>query len=325
MGKESDGDVRSGLLQCQSVDCRRNYPIIFGCPILVPDIEGWLTANLQLVLQQQIQDPQVENLISEIISPDIAFNIMRQQQSSYCQDHYKEEFSDYSDSDQNNSKISTVRSYLNQAIDLMPNNSLPCIDVGCAVGGTTFDIAKKRQAPTLGIDLNWPLLNIARNILENSVISYPHRIIGNRYERRETKAFYPSLELCDFWIADATCLPFEEDKFGLAVALNILDCLPASQEFLIGLLRIVKNDCGLVISCPFDWTSHTTNQKNWIYGSPALDKIFNDIRLASLNGQEKYFIFKSEPTETEWTLQLHKYSKINYSTRIYSLAVASTN
>ena len=322
IGEEEKGDIKSGLLSCVATDCGRTYPIIYGCPILVPDIETWLTANLHLILQQEIADPMVENLISEVVSPDTAYNITRQQQSSYCADHYRQEFSKDTNTQPTNQTISTVRNCLSKSLDFMPNNKFPSIDIGCAVGSTTFDIANKRQSLTLGIDLNWPLLNISRKVLDDGVISYPHRIIGNRYERRKTKVSYASSSQCDFWIADATCLPFRDHSFGLAIGLNIIDCVVAPKDLLTELLRIVKLDGGISIACPFDWASHSTNHNNWIYGGADLDKIISGITLPVNREDEKYFHLSSPPLEIEWSLPLHERAKITYLTRLYMMQVS---
>jgi ubiquinone/menaquinone biosynthesis C-methylase UbiE/uncharacterized protein YbaR (Trm112 family) len=323
IGEEINGDIRSGIITCVDTNCSRLYPIIHGCPILVPDVETWLTTNLHLILQQEIPDQNVENIIGELVSPDTVYNISRQQQSSYCADHYREEFPNKYVSYKTDNIISTVRRCLSRALELMPENSLPCIDIGCAVGGTTFDIAKERKSLTLGIDLNWPLLSISRKILNEGIISYPHRIIGNRYERRTADVSYPSTKLCDFWIADATCLPFKDNKFGLAIGLNIIDCLAEPQALLAEMLRIVIDRGGISIACPFDWTSHATHYKSWIYGGKELDQIVKTTKLPTINKEEKYLIMRSPPEEIEWSIPLHERSAINYLTRLYMMEVAT--
>jgi len=319
--EESQGDVISGLLTCTGFNCGRSYPIMFGCPILVPDLEAWLSTNLHLILQTEISDPNIENFISETVSPDLVFSVMRQQQSSYCADHYREEFSKNIVDQQTNNSFSTIRHCLNTALECMPANGSACIDIGCAVGGTTFDIATKRQALTIGIDLNWPLLGIARKALNEGVISYPHRIIGNRYERRTARVSYPSNDLCDFWVADANCLPFKQKSFGLAIGLNIIDCLAAPEEFLAALLETVIEGGGVSIACSFDWASHATPQKNWLYGEVKLDEIINTLIVNTID-EKRSFIMKSPPKDVEWRLHLHERSEINYLTRLYMMEVS---
>ena len=319
--EEIEGDVKSGLLTCQSVSCGRSYPILFGCPIIVPDIATWLTGNLHLVLQQDIDGPNVENLVSEIISTESAFNITRQQQASYCADHYREEFSVSSNAKKSENSFSSIRRCLAEILNNMPQNSLPCIDLGCAVGGTTFDIAKNRNALTIGIDLNWPLLNIARKTLHEGIISFPHRIIGNKYKRYSKKVSYSQTNLCDFWIADALHLPFKEDIFGLAIALNIIDCLSSPQKLLSELLNITTVAGGISLSCPFDWVSHATSQSNWIYDGNELDNIISNHSIAYENNKQKIFAQLSIPQDINWSLPLHQRAEIHYLSRVYILQV----
>ena len=310
--KELDGEVSSGLLRCSSISCRRTYPILFGCPIIVPDISTWLSANLHLVLQQDIHSSNVENLIGEVISADSAFNITRQQQSSYCADHYRQEFSKLLSDQKLEIGFSTIRKCLEEILNFMPKNSLPSVDLGCAVGGTTFDIARNRNSLTLGIDLNWPLLTIARKALHENIISYPHRIIGNKYKRYSTNVSFSHANLCDFWIADALCLPLNSDSCGLAVALNLIDCLPSPKELLSAMLDIVCVDGGISLSCPFDWVSHATSQTNWIYGEEELDNLIARYNIIQNNNKQQIFTKFADPHNINWSLPLHQHAKINY-------------
>jgi SAM-dependent methyltransferase/uncharacterized protein YbaR (Trm112 family) len=318
--EHDDKIVASGLIKCRNSQCGKTYPILFGCPLLVPDVESWLSANIHIVLQREITDPFIENYIGDMISPDIFFNISRQQQSSYCIDHYCEELSSPNASAGESSRQSSILSCLDTVLARMPVTALPCIDLGCAVGGTTFHLAHKRQALTLGIDMNWPLLSIGRKIMTDGVISFPRRLIGDQYERININYKSANGDLCDFWIADATCLPFEDNLFGLAIGFNLLDCVHSAQSLLREILRIIDVGGAASIATPLDWGSHATPKKNWIGDASELDNLIVSATLES-DIYTKGFKFMAPAYELPWRLTLHERSTIHYLTRAYVLEV----
>ncbi len=313
--------VVSGFLTCFASDCGKVYPILFGRPILVPDVESWLSANIHLILQRDIDDTKIENYLGETISSDLFFNISRQQQSSYCADHYCEEIA-HNNSVNADLPQSSVRRSLDVALAHIPDNQLPIIDLGCAVGGTTFHLAHKRNRLTLGIDMNWPLLAIGSKILDNGLINFPKRIIGDHYERISHKASYLGAELCDFWIADATCLPFEDNCFGLAIGFNLLDCVYSAESLLQEILRIVAVGGGASLASPLDWGSHATPKRNWISDTSELDKIITSSTYCT-DVSIKEFVELTPALEQNWRLPLHERSIIHYLTRAYVLEVAA--
>ena len=313
--------VVSGLLMCPASDCGKIYPILFGRPILVPDVESWLSANIHIILQRDIDDEKVESYLGETISSDLFFNISRQQQSSYCMDHYCEETA-RSDAEGVNLSQSSVLHCLDAALVHIPDNPLPIIDLGCAVGGTTFHLAQKRNRLTLGVDMNWPLLSIGSRILDDGVISFPKRIIGDRYQRISLYASFAGAELCDFWVADATCLPFQDNCFGLAIGFNLLDCVYSAESLLQEILRIVAVEGGASLASPLDWGSHATPKKNWICDISDLDKVITSSTYRT-DVSMKEFVELVPALERTWRLPLHERSVIHYLTRAYVLEVAA--
>lgn len=321
--EKSKGDVViSGLLKCPSLDCGKSFPILFGRPILVPDVESWLSANIHIILQRDLDDARIENYLGEKISSDLFFNISRQQQSSYCADHYCEEIALKNIAQPSPLPKSSIRHCLDAALEHMPDDHLPIIDLGCSVGGTTFHLAQKKNRLTLGIDMNWPLLKIGYEILDTGQITFPKRIIGDHYERITVDAPCPAAELCDFWIADATCLPFQDNCFGLAIAYNLLDCVYSAESLLKEILRIVAVGGSVSLASPLDWGSHATPKKNWISDTLKLDAVIAS-SIYSNGFSVKEFVELFPAFEQTWRLPLHERSIIHYLTRAYVLEIAS--
>ncbi len=259
-----EGDVRTGILRCSGPACGKAYPIISGTPILVPDVSSWLAANLHLVLQGEVESEAVESLLGDALGPDAAFNVVRQQQSTYGHDHYGDVFSGGV-----TAPTGSVRQALAQALAHLPAKAGPSIDLGCAAGRTTFDLAAATGRPALGIDLNWHLLRLGRTVLDDGHVLYPLRRSGNRFERRSARVKLPGAALCDFWIADALALPFAGGTFGYVSAFNVLDCVSRPTALIAEALRVLKAEGGLALSTPFDWATHATPPSEWLDGPAA--------------------------------------------------------
>lgn len=315
--------VESGALTCNDPRCRKIFPIIFGVPILVPDPSGWLTANFHLLLQRDVGDPDLEALIGQMVSPDTALTISRQQQFSYCFDHYKQEIlSDNANGDVNTNS-STIRTCLDQALRDLPTNRLPIIDLGCAVGGTTFHIASQRKTLTLGVDLNWPFLGIARNIMDFGKSPYPHRVIGNEFQTREIVAHPDSASLTDFWIADALHLPFSADSFGCAVAFNLIDCVPSPIRLVQSITDILHTESGACITTPYDWASHATPPSDWISDHPGFNALVQRLNSDPSGNGGKFLSEITPPTNFEWRLPIHSRAEMVYQSEMNLLRVTS--
>ncbi|TCT02474.1 methyltransferase domain-containing protein [Aquabacter spiritensis] len=298
---EDDAGVRAGVLLCRD-GCGQAYPILGGTPILVPDLAGWLSANLHLVLQSGIESEAAEAAIGAVTGPDSAFNIVRQQQSSYGHGH----FGDLSHGDidgvgDSSPGLGSVLACLDAAVTRLKQSEGPTLDIGCAVGGSTFRLAASTSAPVLGIDVNWPLLKVGRTALDHGIVTYPLRQGGTRYERRSAPANFPGSERVDFWIADALAPPFASGTFGRAVGLNILDCVADPQRLIAELARILRIGGGYALATPFDWASHATPPAQWIEG-PA--EVTRHLAAQNLSGDA--------PVTLAWHLRLHAQATMTY-------------
>ncbi|MCJ2085440.1 methyltransferase domain-containing protein [Methylobacterium sp. E-005] len=244
--------VMSGVLRCLDPDCGERFPIIAGVPILVPDVRGWLSANLPLVLAGDVEDAAVEAVISAAVGPDSAYAISRAQQSRYAHDHYGDLFEGETDGAE--PPPGRARHCLAEALKHFGVGRGPRLDIGCAAGRTSFDLAAHHDVPVLGVDLNWPLLRIGRGILDRGLLRYPLRHCGDAYERRETYHFPPEADRVDFWIADAQALPFAANTFRLVVALNVIDRVPDPARLVAEVSRVTRPGGDIAFATPLDPT-----------------------------------------------------------------------
>lgn len=294
-------DVTSGVLRCEN--CGQAYPIIAGVPILMPDLAGWLAANLHLVLQADISGAAAEAVVGALAGPDSAFNLVRQQQSTYGHSHY----GDLEAAGETEAVAGGVVSLLDAGLAGTEIGPGPVLDMGCAVGGATFALAERAAGPVLGIDVNWPLLKIASHASRSGEVRYPLRISGLDYERRSGRLTGRAREKADFWIADALALPFAAGTFAQTVSLNVLDCVPDPASMIGELARTLATEGRFLLCTPLDWASHATPPHLWIADAEAVIKIL-----------EKSGLLTDQQTQAEWRLRLHHRSSMTYKVTFFS-------
>ncbi|GJD50508.1 2-methoxy-6-polyprenyl-1,4-benzoquinol methylase, mitochondrial [Methylobacterium crusticola] len=320
-GAESaDDTIRSGLLRCQDNACGERFPIIAGTPVLVPNLAGWLSANLHLMLESDIDVAVVESVVGAVVGPESAYNIARQQQSSYAHDHYGDLFE--ADPDAGTVSPGGVRRCLDRALRHLGPVRGPVLDVGCAVGRTSFDIAAACDGPVLGVDLNWPLLRIGRGVLDRGLLRYPLRRLGNRYDRRDTHFSPPEGARVDFWVIDAQALPFADNTFDLVVALNVLDCVPDPTQLVVEISRVAAPGGGVALAAPLDWAPHATPYPAWLDSPAAFE---NMVARASRAAPGAKPLTPLAPAfNLPWAVRLHDNATVTYKTQLLTLTAAET-
>ncbi|OPY13384.1 MAG: hypothetical protein A4E69_01676 [Syntrophus sp. PtaB.Bin138] len=198
-------------------------------------------------------------------------------------------------------------------------SSGPVIDIGCAVGRTSFELAETLDEVVLGIDLNFGMLKTAATILEKGCISYPRRRGGIAFERREFPAVFEKAEKVDFWVSDATALPFADGTFSAGVSLNVLDCVWSPYDYLKEIGRILMPGGNAVLSTPYDWTANATPVEAWLGGHSqrsAHQGSSPDILRSLLSGGGHPNKIEALELVSEkdlpWTLRLHNRSVMEY-------------
>jgi SAM-dependent methyltransferase len=284
--RETDDDVVEGIATCTNADCLREYPIIDGIPIFVANIRAWLSANPLQVLLRDDLSPEIESLIGDVLGAGSAYDTLRQHTSIYAE--------------------SPPLSF-----DAIPDG--PSIDIGCAVGASTFALAKTHL--TLGIDFNFAMLRIASRASRQGRMRYARRRVGLVYDRQE-RDVAPS-ELVDFWCCDAANLPFAPATFAYAQSINIIDCLASPHDAIGEIARILRPNGTAVIATPYDWSASATPVEQWLGGhsqrgvhhgasEPVLRRIVEEVGLQIV----------SEQPSVPWRLRLHDRSTMEYAVHV---------
>lgn len=323
--REDRGHMVEGVLNCTHPQCLREYPIIDGIPLILSNIRAYLAANIQQVAGRDDLSPVIESILGDCCGQGHPFDTIRQQLSSYAWDHY----ADLDPHEQpGNPKPGSVLRVLDDALAAMNTQPTgPMIDIGCSVGRTAFALAEKFDQLVLGVDLHYPMLRLASGVLRAGVVRYPRKRNGVVYDRREFPASFKRAENVDFWACDAAALPFKDQTFAAATAMNVLDSVQSPLDLLQSLARVLVRDGKAAIACPYDWSSAATPIEGWIGGHSQRGPSggASDAMLRSMLGSDNYglenFRIVSEKDGLNWSVRLHDRSAVEYKVH---LVVAQT-
>lgn len=328
MDVEDETGVRFGALICSNPACQLEFPIIDGAPILVADVRGWISANLAHLNARDDLPERALSQLGDCAGADSAHNAARQHQSSYAWDHWGEFDADWGGA----AAPGGVARLLRAGLELLADAPLaegPALDVGTACGRAAFEIAAATGRLTLGIDLNWPLLKIARQALEGGAVSYPRRRVGVVFDQRRFAVAAAEAELADFWVADALAPPFADHGFGLISALNVLDCVGSPVGLLQSLDRATGEGGAAVLATPFDWSPAATPMEAWIGGhsqrgpdSGAADSLLRRLLTPGAHPQSLTRLRLAARSEQEWSVRLHERAVMTYASALYALRTA---
>lgn len=319
-GMAGDADeVLAGMLTCP--DCGGSYPILQGLPVLVLEPERFIADHLVYFLLPQALPDDLEAWMARAFADTGWFAAMQRHCSTYGFDHYGD--CDAGDTGDWGAAVpGSVTRCLAAGLHGVTRLPLgPVLDAGCAAGRSSFALAERTAAPVLGIDLNVPLLRLARQALHDGTVAYPLRAIGNSYLGR-TVAFAPACrERVDFWVADAHHPPFLPAGFGCLAALNLVDCLEKPAEALRALRTLVTDD-GLAVIChPYDWGETVTPAAAWI-GGGAIGPVSAGGAEADLRRclAETGWRIVHEVLRHPWQVRLHRRAVVHYDSHVLRLA-----
>lgn len=269
MAAGSGDPLLTGMLQCSRAGCRREYPVIDGIPLLIGPLRGWVGNHLLQLLARDDLPESLESLLGDCAGPQSTFDATRQHLSTYARSHYGDLDPDPGGpNDQPSPDVSGhVVHLLQSALERVgePPDG-PALDVGCAVGRTTFEIAERTGRLTVGVDLHAAMLRTAARVLHTGRVRHPRRRVGLAYDRRDFRVELPGAPQVDFWGGDATDLPFADGTFSLVVSLNVLDCVTSPHEHLTEAARVLAPGGRAVFTTPYDWSPNATPFEAWIGG-----------------------------------------------------------
>jgi len=318
-----DGRVVDGILVCSNPACRQEFPIVGGLPVMVSDVRGFVQEALFHLLARDDVSGEVESLLGDAAGAGSGFDAVRQQQSSYGWDHWSD-----LDPEEGQGEGGGVLACLEAGLGMLPEAPAgPVLDLGCATGRSSFHLADRLGHMVVGVDLNVPLIRIARRVLDDGMVRVPVRRGGVVYERREFPVELASSARVDFWVGNALSLPFDDATFGLVVALNLIDCLASPADGLREIARVLRPGGAAIIACPFDWTPAVTPMEAWLGGHSqrGSHRGASEVALDRLLADGALGLKPLAPArDVAWKVRLHDRATVHYQTHVVVLGREET-
>lgn len=143
------------------------------------------------------------------------------------------------------------------------------IDVGCAVGGAVFELARTYEE-VVGIDLSEAFIRAANTLKDEGRLSYSRRDEGKLCTPMEVVIDSSvNKKAITFRQADACCIPIELQQFDVALLANLVDRLPSPKSCLArmgGHFGLVREGGLLVVASPYTWLEQFTPEDAWLGG-----------------------------------------------------------
>lgn len=317
--KGNSDDLREGILICSNGRCRSEFPVLDGIPVILANLRSYVSQNVLPLLARCDLSDTMESLLGDCAGPGSGFDSFRQHISTYG-------FAHYGDLDEEESRGrldagAIVGLFEKSMVLLNEKISGSFVDLGCSVGRTTFELAKRSEGLVLGVDLNFGMLKVARRVMEQGKVVYPLRRGGLVYERRSFPVHFENLNHVDFWVCDAAALPFGRENFSGAASFNVLDCLWSPYEHLREISRVLHPRAKALLSTPFDWSASATPVEAWLGGhsqrAPHQGSGIAYLRALLTSAQSpdelrRLAILREE--DAVWKLRLHDRSLMQYLT-----------
>lgn len=154
--------------------------------------------------------------------------------------------------------------------------SLRALDLGCAVGRSSFELARK-VPEVVGVDFSRVFVSAARNLASRGSLSFHLKQEGNLSQPES--AHYPSRNFrkrVRFLVGDALRLP-KLGSFDLVLAANLLDRVKDPKKLLQKVLPgLVRPGGLLLLTSPYTWSEEFTPRARWLKDSfPAIQKLLS--------------------------------------------------
>jgi len=140
------------------------------------------------------------------------------------------------------------------------------LDVGCSVGGMSFELARHFEA-VVGIDYSQSFVDAALQMRDSGAHEYVSKVEGDIEEKRCARVDGTvDRTRCSFEQGDACSLRANLGTFDAVLAANLLCRLPDPSAFLASCKSLLKPGGVLVLVSPFSWLPEYTSKQAWLGG-----------------------------------------------------------
>ncbi|PKQ60455.1 SAM-dependent methyltransferase [Labilibaculum filiforme] len=217
--------------------------------------------------------------------------------SQYCESQYGEEYFG-------------VPNYAKACLSLIENqlknlNKGNALDIGCATGRTTFELAKHFDKVT-GLDFSARFIRIGTQLKEAGKLKYIRKEEGKLTTYQEVKLedlhLNDTRDKVEFFQADACNLKAIYAGYDLVFAGNLIDRLYDPIQFLQDLPARVNDGGLLVLTSPYTWMEEFTEADKWVGGYRKDGEPYS-----SLDGLKEilkeHFVLLDEPTDVPFVIR----------------------
>ncbi|MEW6160276.1 MAG: putative 4-mercaptohistidine N1-methyltransferase [Verrucomicrobiota bacterium] len=140
------------------------------------------------------------------------------------------------------------------------------LDLGCAVGRSTFELARRFQE-VIGADASEQFIRVATRLRDSGAIAFSF-IEEGELRTRATATVPPAIDRSRvrFEVANAEALPPDWSDFDLVLMANLLDRLHEPRRCLEALPARIRRGGQLIVTSPYTWSSEFTPRENWLGG-----------------------------------------------------------
>ncbi len=143
------------------------------------------------------------------------------------------------------------------------------LDLGCAVGRSSFELARGFEQVT-GLDFSTRFFRLAARMQEEGYLRYAFPEEGEITSFHEVGLADLDLagirERVGFFQADACNLPEKFTGYDLVLAANLIDRLYSPRRFLATIHERINPGGLLVITSPYTWLEEFTKKDEWLGG-----------------------------------------------------------
>lgn len=148
----------------------------------------------------------------------------------------------------------------------LPGEGVRALDLGCAVGRSTFELARICHE-VIGIDYSPALIQAAATLLRDGCLPFRYTVEGTL--DRETAATRPEgvdPARLHFEVGDAMHLREDLGTFDVVHLANLIDRLSDPAACLARLASLVRPGGQVLLLSPYTWLEDYTPPANWIGG-----------------------------------------------------------
>ncbi len=296
-------EIEEGSLRCENAACKREYPIIDGVPLVVPDLAAFLRSEAAAVVERDLT-PEAAGLLALAGPDDAPVARLLEHLSIYLDAHWGDRATPPPDG---------VAFGMAQLASRVAHRSEArverAVELGCSVGRAVAELARGADL-VVGVDVQFGALRRARRILSGQPLPYARRLSGRHYGAAVTRG--EDLGGRVTWVcADALDPPLVPGAFGRVAALNLLDSVRTPKQLLSVVDGLCANGGELLLCSPYTWQTGVVDEDARLGGAdPGADLI---TRLREGTELEAPYTIE-EQVDLAWSLRRDARSVVSYAT-----------